>query len=295
MACLVCGDPVKPSERAIRGVYGRGKPTCGPECGALWRGWSRHMNTMHKRVFYCRTCDKLHLTNTPGQTTYCSRKCCDIGRRGEKRSGVRGPRPLKARDVVLLAQHLMKKAELQLQPFTCARCGTAGPRRSDNQRWCDGCAPLEQLERVRNSNRRRYRPVGTEPRAGCAWCKGPFQSELKARQHKYCSRRCAGLARAVGDKRPGGSQVRSLRLRAAYKEPVTLKYVFKRDRGICRLCGLKVDATKAVPHLMAPVRDHIIPLAAGGSHEKANVQLAHFSCNSRKGARSAGEQLMAIG
>jgi 5-methylcytosine-specific restriction endonuclease McrA len=31
--------------------------------------------------------------------------------------------------------------------------------------------------------------------------------------------------------------------------------------------------------------DHIVPFAAGGTHEPANVQLAHRVCNSRKGAR----------
>jgi 5-methylcytosine-specific restriction endonuclease McrA len=36
---------------------------------------------------------------------------------------------------------------------------------------------------------------------------------------------------------------------------------------------------------MAPTIDHVLALAAGGTHEMANVQAAHFICNSLKGDR----------
>ena len=53
--------------------------------------------------------------------------------------------------------------------------------------------------------------------------------------------------------------------------------------------------TKAVPHPKAPTIDHIVPLADGGDDIKANVRLAHFLCNSRRGARGGTEQLWLIG
>lgn len=34
-----------------------------------------------------------------------------------------------------------------------------------------------------------------------------------------------------------------------------------------------------------PSVDHIVPLAKGGLHSWDNVQLAHFKCNTLKGAR----------
>jgi 5-methylcytosine-specific restriction endonuclease McrA len=52
---------------------------------------------------------------------------------------------------------------------------------------------------------------------------------------------------------------------------------------------------KSVPHATAPVIDHVIPLAAGGSDLRVNVQLAHYLCNARKGAAGGGEQLALIG
>lgn len=55
------------------------------------------------------------------------------------------------------------------------------------------------------------------------------------------------------------------------------------------MCGDKVKKNKCVPHPLAPVLDHIIPLAMGGTHEPKNVQLAHFICNSYKSAKVVGQ------
>lgn len=56
--------------------------------------------------------------------------------------------------------------------------------------------------------------------------------------------------------------------------------IYERDNWTCLLCGLPV--TKQTASL-----DHIISLAAGGPHTRANVQTAHRVCNSKKGARVA--------
>lgn len=52
--------------------------------------------------------------------------------------------------------------------------------------------------------------------------------------------------------------------------------------------------TQAVPHPKAPTIDHVVPLAEGGHDTRANVQLAHFLCNSIKG-RGGSQQLALIG
>ncbi|WP_353962043.1 HNH endonuclease [Mycolicibacterium houstonense] len=81
----------------------------------------------------------------------------------------------------------------------------------------------------------------------------------------------------------------------AYVEPVYRKRVFNRDGYRCHLCGKKTDQTKKVPHPKAPTLDHIIPLASGGTHEPSNCRCACFLCNSLKGDRGGGEQLLLIG
>jgi len=51
----------------------------------------------------------------------------------------------------------------------------------------------------------------------------------------------------------------------------------------------KVMRGAVVPHPLAPTIDHVVPLAAGGLHEPANVQLAHFLCNARKSDRGEAD------
>lgn len=40
------------------------------------------------------------------------------------------------------------------------------------------------------------------------------------------------------------------------------------------------------PNPLSASLDHVVPLAWGGEHTAANVQLAHLKCNVAKGARS---------
>lgn len=70
---------------------------------------------------------------------------------------------------------------------------------------------------------------------------------------------------------------------ARTSESYTLAEIAARDRYRCGFCGKRVAMAKAVPHPKAPTIDHIIPLADGGDDARANVQLAHFLCNSLAG------------
>jgi 5-methylcytosine-specific restriction endonuclease McrA len=56
-----------------------------------------------------------------------------------------------------------------------------------------------------------------------------------------------------------------------------------------------VDASPRV-HPVSGGSDHIVPLAQGGTHEPANVQCAHFLCNSIKSdSMQTTQQLMLFG
>jgi 5-methylcytosine-specific restriction endonuclease McrA len=84
-------------------------------------------------------------------------------------------------------------------------------------------------------------------------------------------------------------QAKNRRRRAARRggvsEPYTLAEIAERDGFRCALCGDAVPMDAKVPGLLAPTIDHIVPVSRGGDDTRANVQLAHFSCNSAKGAR----------
>ncbi|WP_193319017.1 HNH endonuclease [Nonomuraea phyllanthi] len=83
---------------------------------------------------------------------------------------------------------------------------------------------------------------------------------------------------------------RRRRLRAAFVEVVDPQYIFQRDQGVCQICRKRVRAGEWS-------LDHIIPLSRGGTHETANVRLAHKRCNSRKWANAGpgGDQLLLLG
>lgn len=71
---------------------------------------------------------------------------------------------------------------------------------------------------------------------------------------------------------------------------ITLKKLFKRDDGICHICGGKCDYedywyTKNDIFVAGdnyPVIDHVIPVKKGGVHSWENVRLAHKLCNTKK-------------
>ena len=82
------------------------------------------------------------------------------------------------------------------------------------------------------------------------------------------------------------AQHKALR-QGAFVAPVDVGEIYRRDRGKCGICG-RVVAPKDI------TLDHILPLVRGGTHEPANVRLAHHLCNiSRKHYGSA--QLRLIG
>ena len=61
-----------------------------------------------------------------------------------------------------------------------------------------------------------------------------------------------------------------------FVENVDPLVIYKRDEGICKICGKKVGSKWEV--------DHIIPLSRGGEHSYKNSQLAHPVCNRKKWA-----------
>ncbi|MPZ61841.1 MAG: hypothetical protein GEU93_11205 [Propionibacteriales bacterium] len=81
-------------------------------------------------------------------------------------------------------------------------------------------------------------------------------------------------------------QRRRARKLAAYVEDVDPAAILVRDNGECQICVLLVFTGETDGyHELAPHIDHVIPLdpAHGGTHEPANVRLAHAYCNIVKG------------
>ncbi len=69
--------------------------------------------------------------------------------------------------------------------------------------------------------------------------------------------------------------VRRAQIRGAWVEDVDRTVVWKRDQGVCYLCGRAADPQQWD-------LDHVHPLSKGGEHSYANVAVTHPSCNRSK-------------
>lgn len=70
--------------------------------------------------------------------------------------------------------------------------------------------------------------------------------------------------------------------------------IYRRDKWVCQICHRKVDPLATVRDEWASL-DHIVPRSQGGTDDPANLRLAHYGCNVRRGNRGGGEQLALLG
>lgn len=131
------------------------------------------------------------------------------------------------------------------------------------------------------------------------WQKNNRERTLQLRRETnaryYAKNREAQIARSVqyGRDHPEWKAARdaarrALRLGSPNAERFSLDEIYERDGRRCHLCSKSVKRSEAT-------MDHLIPLSLGGPHTRANVALAHRSCNSSKGNRVANEQLRLVG
>ncbi|MFI6510123.1 HNH endonuclease [Streptosporangium sp. NPDC050855] len=194
--------------------------------------------------------------------------------------------------------------------LSCDHCQAAFTSSSTRTRWCSTACTAQWREAKEQERRRTaWLPAPLDWPHGRAWTRLPDRHP--ARQHipkprvfvqgdcircgtsfcvqatgpaSYCSAKCA-----KADQRARRRAVQ----KNAYVAHVYRSRIFERDDWTCQLCHTKTDRDQVVPHPKAPVIDHIVPLAKGGTHEPANTQCAHFMCNSIKSDREAMKRLLA--
>lgn len=102
---------------------------------------------------------------------------------------------------------------------------------------------------------------------------------------QYCSEKCMKrwVMRIKNDRR-----IRRMKARQ-HDTDITLELLFKKDDGVCYLCGKQCDWNDVDADGNAqgnyPSIDHVRPLSKGGTHTWNNVRLACRSCNNAKGSR----------
>lgn len=191
----------------------------------------------------------------------------------------------------------------------CSFCSTPLPARADvRRRYCNdtckaaNCSAAARLDGrfeqwAQSTAARKRQPM---LKLKCQICGTSMLTKHSSR--RYCSNRCA--AKASYERRRNTPEFwaahaeHTRRRRARKKTDVVEKFtaveIFIRDRYRCHLCGKKCRTSAVVPARFAPTIDHLIPLARGGEHTRANVATACFHCNSVKGDRGGGEQLAVI-
>lgn len=99
---------------------------------------------------------------------------------------------------------------------------------------------------------------------------------------KYCSNGCRRKAENASKEARRRAKINY----AMIDNDITLSALFKRDGGVCHICGgrcLYEDYTTRQGQKISgdwyPSIDHVVPLAKGGEHSWQNVKLAHRRCN----------------
>lgn len=131
----------------------------------------------------------------------------------------------------------------------------------------------------------RFAPVEMKEKHSIAVCPVCGKSFLKKKKYrKYCSDACADSSRVTANVKK-----RALLSSQIIDNNITLSEVYKRNNGVCYLCGKECDysdiyikAGRKIYGNNYPSIDHVIPLQAGGMHSWDNVKLAHRICNTTK-------------
>jgi len=150
-------------------------------------------------------------------------------------------------------------------------------------RFCSyGCASEWRGDRACGSCGEIAYGLSAYSKARCMKCRSEFKKQANKRAKKKYGRNHRQRARHHG---------------VTYVS-VPVADIYERDGYRCQLCGkmcfkvAKYSKSDGRIHRRSPTIDHIVAMACGGNHEPGNLQTACFECNSRKGARSAGQLRM---
>lgn len=157
----------------------------------------------------------------------------------------------------------------------CSGCGIDKPLEEWTSAHCKECAAIKTREwRLKFP----YEPVEHEEFV-CFVCGNAYTAD--PRQWKCCSEACALADRGMSNER------RRLRMLETRTEMFHKSEIFERDSWVCHLCSEPIARDEKFPHPRSASLDHVIPIALGGEHTRANTAASHLRCNISKGARVA--------
>lgn len=199
---------------------------------------------------------------------YCSTRCRQLAQYERFTESGKAQAQLQARREATAARPLLS--------ITCLQCGEPKEVRKSNTKFCSNkCATRFRRTNHDGSCSELECHRTAEARGLCIVCWRRWaRSTGREKQATWDERRKANYQRRRALK---------MDLPADNIRPLD---VYERDGWVCGLCALPVDQGAAWPAPLSPSLDHILPLSKGGHHVLSNVQLAHLSCNVRKGANA---------
>lgn len=202
---------------------------------------------------------------TRAYSTTCSRQCGGKLRRQQTWTGRNSPLPW----------------------ASCLVCRTPFVARKGHT-LCrgDACRAVRQQEARRAFWRKVVEELRPVTLASCRQCGVEFTYRHYRRTKLYCSTKCSRKfnrgAISAESRAAQSYRRRAAKYGSGEHERFTRAEIFERDGWRCGICGKKVPRQTKWPAPQAATLDHIVPLAKGGKHVRANVQLAHMLCNSAR-------------
>lgn len=236
------------------------KKFCSLQCS------SRFYGEMNKKYYKCQHCGELFWRDSAYRASYCSRKCAIDAKFGTKE------------------EREQKKKALKAEKGTAKQCVWCNKefKTTFPQKQC--CSNECSYNYQRQKDRNEWEETRVERAAkhipdifACKECGSVVSTQYGERKTSYCSVECQEK-----DHQRQQRSKRDKQMRKAFRAPVTFQKIYKRDAGICGICGLFVPLDKTPTNLWGATIDHIIPISQGGTHEPSNCQLAHRICNSIK-------------
>lgn len=155
----------------------------------------------------------------------------------------------------------------------CSKCGCTFEQKS-KQSYCPDCKREYNREYNQTENCKEAYKRYNQSEKGKKRQKRYDQSEKGKKRHKRYEQSEKG-------KENSKRKVHKRRAKKANAdhEPWTPSEIFKRDQGICHICGLPVYDYDEAPKALKPEYDHVWPICKGGADTPRNVKLSHAHCN----------------
>jgi hypothetical protein len=138
-------------------------------------------------------------------------------------------------------------------------------RIAEQRREWLGSLPAERLEALKAQHRKR-------------------STAYRLQNPELCNERIRDWKQRNPDKPSSYLNVRRARKRDSGEiDRFERSEIGERDGWVCGICHEPIDPTLCFPNQQSPSLDHIVPLALGGTHTRANSRITHWICNVRRG------------